>query len=49
MSLKASKRWGMVFAVTNLGLFVYNDQTFNLSIGIIMCVWVMFLEFNGVE
>ena len=44
MSLETSKKWCMLFAVTNLCLFTYNDDYFNLYVGIAMTGWVIFLE-----
>ena len=45
MSLRTSRNWCMIFAITNLGLGIYNGSQFNLGVGIAMCVWVMLLNF----
>jgi hypothetical protein len=47
MSLEASQKWCMLFAVTNLGLFLYNGSAINLYIGIAMTGWVIFLDYSG--
>ena len=44
MKRETSQKLCMFFAITNLGLFAFNELPLNLYIGVIMVGWVTTLE-----
>jgi len=49
MSFELSKRLCILFGFTNLLIGLLTKSNFNLSIAILMFLWVVFLEYSGVE